>query len=117
MPQVHCGVCIPYHQESRIALTVAIAVLVRLDPDMPDTTDVEEWVRQIDDAIIRVFNGDAKTPIGVAISASLGDERQIPAHLVLHAALACPDHFERSQRQRPVRTVAEFDVPRGGITN
>ena len=117
MPQSRYFVTVPYREESRTALTVAVAVLVRLDAHTPTTTDVEAWVRQIDDALIRLFNGDETTPIGVAISASMRDEKQVPANLVLHAALACPDHFERSQRERPIRTVAEFDAPSGNITN
>jgi hypothetical protein len=117
MPQSRYFVTVPYREESRTVLAVAVAVLVRLDADTPTTTDVERWVRQIDDAMIRVFNGDERTPIGVAISASTRDEKQAPGNLILHAALACPDHFERSQRELPVRTVAEFDASRGGITN
>jgi hypothetical protein len=117
MPQSRYFVTVPYWEESRTVLTVAVAVLVRLDAQTPTTTDVEAWVRQIDEAMIRVFNGDETTPIGVAIRASTRDEKRVPANLILHAALACPDHFERSQRERPVRTVAEFDVPPGDITN
>jgi hypothetical protein len=64
-----------------------------------------------------VFGADERTPVGIAIRATERTDKQATANLILDAAVDCPAQFERSQDQRPVQTIAEFDTPRGGITN
>ncbi len=112
------AVVAPYREEDRTGVTIAVAVLLRIDGGrMPFAIDVEKWVQEIDAALIPVFSADETTPMGVAIRVSERDGKQIPANLILDAAVACPAHFERSQDETPARTVAHFDTPRGGITN
>jgi hypothetical protein len=64
--------------------------------------------------VLLFVNTRVRMERSLSVSAS---SLRIPGNLALHAALACPDHFERSQRERPARTVAEFDIPYGGVTN
>ncbi|MBI2358755.1 MAG: hypothetical protein HYV04_07580 [Deltaproteobacteria bacterium] len=99
-------------------VTVAVAVLVRLeDFRMPGKIDVERWVQQIDDKILPVFGADETAPVVIAIRATERSGKQIAANLILDAAVDCPAQFERSKEERPRRTIADYDAPRGDISN
>ncbi|MBI3049073.1 MAG: hypothetical protein HYY76_12270 [Acidobacteria bacterium] len=98
-------------------VTVAVAMLVRLQVRMPGKIDVERRVQEIDDKILEVFGADETAPVGIAIRATERSGKQIAANLILDAAVDCPAQFERSKEERPRRTIADFDTPRGGITN
>jgi hypothetical protein len=97
--------------------TIAVALLLRIEGQIPQLIDVERWVKEIDAAIIPLLGADANTPVGVAIRVSERSGKRIAEDLVLTAAVACPAQFERSRDERPTRTIANFDAPRGGITN
>jgi hypothetical protein len=88
-----------------------------LDGPIPSTIDVERWVQEIDRRILPVFSTDENTPVGIAIRATERTDKRTSANLLLDAAVDCPAQFERSQDERPVRTIADFDIPRGGIRN
>jgi len=107
----------PYHQKDGFGVTIAVALVLRLTGPIPPKIDVERWVQKIDDRILEVFGADANTPVGIAIRATERTDRQATANLILDAAVGCPAQFERSQDERPTRTLANYETPRGGITN
>jgi hypothetical protein len=108
------AVVAPYHQKDGFAITIAVALLIRIDGRTPFAIEIERWVQEIDDRILEVFGADENTPVGVAIRATERTDRQATANLILDAAVGCPAQFERSQDERPTCTIANFDTPSGG---
>ena len=114
----HSYIVAPYHQEEGSGVTIAIAIVLRLQGPIPSRIDdVEPWIHEIDKRILPVFGADENTPIGIAIRATDRTDKQSTANLILDAAVDCSAHFEGSRDERPTRTIADFDAPRGGITN
>ena len=113
----HSYIRAPYHQEDGSGVTIAVAIVLRVPGSIRSTIDVERWVHEIDKRIRRVFGADENTPVGIAIRASERTDKQTTANLILDAAVDCAAHFERSRDERPTRTIADFDTPRGGVTN
>jgi hypothetical protein len=106
------------HRQDRFGVTIAVAILVRLEGEsIPHKLEVERWVHEIDASIVQIFGADEHTPVGIAIRATERSGKIVAANLILDAAVSCPAQFERSQDERPTRTIADFDTPRGGITN
>jgi hypothetical protein len=107
----------PVHEPASEGVTIAVAMLIHLTGRaVPAKIDVDRWVQEIDDKILRVFNAEA-APVGIAIRATERAGKRIADSLILDAAIACPAQLERSQAERPVRTVAEFGTPKGDIAN
>lgn len=114
----HAFIAAPYHQEEDgSGVTIAVAIVLRLHGPIPSKIDVESWVQEIDKRILPVFGADENTPVGIAIRATERTDKQATANLILDAAVDCSAHFERSRDERPTRTIADFDTPRGGVTN
>jgi hypothetical protein len=107
----------PYHQKDGFGVTIAVAIVLRLDGRIPPKIDVERWVQEIDNVILPLFGADENTPVGIAIRATERTDKQATANLILDAAVDCPAQFERSQDERPTCTIANYDTPGGGITN
>ncbi len=104
-----------YHDEDQSGLTVAVALLVRVEGSIVDRFDVDRWVRALDATIRPMLGADANSPVGIAIRVTERSGKQVAENLVLDAAVACPTYFKRSQDE--ARTVAHYAMPRGGITN
>jgi hypothetical protein len=107
----------PYVVEDRSGITVAVAIVFRIDGPTPTKTDVEQWVRQLDAALPDLFGTDACSPVGVAIRVTERRGRGVEENLILDAAVDCPRHFKRAEDEQPTRTVVHFDAPPGNVTN
>ena len=107
----------PYYVEDQSGVTIAVAVLVRIQCPTPAASDVERWVKEIDAAIQPVFHVEADTPVGIAIRVTERSGKRIAEDLILDAAVDCPAFFRRAEEEKPTRTVAHVDKPQGGITN
>ena len=107
----------PYYVEDRFGVTIAVALVLRIEGRLPHKIDVERWVHEIDALIVPLFDADPETPVGIAIRVSERDGKRIAEDLILDAAVACPTYFERARDEREIRTIAHFDAPRGRVTN
>jgi len=96
-------------------VTVAVAILLRIEGPIPHRIEVERWVREIDVAIGPMLGAGESSPVGITIRFTERNDKRIAANLILDAAVACPSYFERSEVER--RTVAHFDAPPGAIAN
>src|SRR5258705_4226658 len=99
------AVVAPYHQKDGFGVTIAVAIVLRLDGPIPPEIDIKGWVQGIDDKILEVFGADENSPVGVAIRATERTDKRATANLILDAAVDCPAQFERSQDERPTRTI------------
>jgi len=113
----HAFTTAPYREEDGSGVTIAVAIVLRLPGPVRSAIDVERWVHEIDRRIRRVFGADEDTPVGMAIRATERTDKQTASNLILDAAVDCSTNFERARGERPTRTIADFDMPRGGITN
>jgi hypothetical protein len=104
----------PYHVQDRFGVTIAVAVLLRIDGSIR-AIDIERLAHDLETTLVPLLGADEETPMGIAIRAS--EQRGIAENLILDAAVACPSQFEHSQGDRPTRTVIHFGRPQGGITN
>lgn len=109
------GVIAPYYQEDPAGVTIAVAVLVRLEGPMVHESEIERWVHELDAALLLIFGGDENTPIGITIRATERTGKGIAEALMLNAAVACPAQLQRSTEEEPRRTIATFAKPEGGI--
>lgn len=107
----------PQHQAEGFGLTIAVAIVLRLHGPIPPKIEVDHWVHELEKNIVPVFGIDENTPVGIAVRATERTDKQATASLILDAAVACPAQFERSKEERPIRTIADFDAPKGSITN
>ena len=105
----------PHRKEDQIGVTIAVAVLVRIQGPTPDAIEVERWFHEIDATLGPILGADADSPVGIAIRSSERNGKEIAADLILNAALACPKYFARAQEEKPTRTVANFYEPPGGV--
>ena len=106
-----------YYAEDRTGVTIAVAVLVKIQGPTPTPSDVERWVKEIDAAIQPLFHVDADTPVGIGIRVTERSGKRIAENLILDAAVDCPASFRRAEAEKPTRTVAHFGKPQGDITN
>ena len=106
-----------YHVEDRTGVTIAVAVLLRIEGPMPSRLDIERWVEELDAAIQPIFHVETETPVGITIRVTERSGKRLEEYLILDAAVACPTYFRRAEEETPARTVAHLDRPRGGIVN
>lgn len=104
----------PVYEEDRCGVTIAVAVLLRIEGPRPAPIDIERWVREIDATLLPLFGADSGTSVGITIRASERSGARVAEDLILNAAVACPTYFRRSQDERPTCTVAHFGAPPGG---
>jgi hypothetical protein len=104
-------------EEEQFGLTIAVALLLRIEGRMPHRVDVERWARDLEAAIAPIFDVDAETPVGIALRVSERTSKGIAQDLILDAAVACPTYFERAQAERPTRTIAQYETKRSRVTN
>jgi hypothetical protein len=96
----------PYVQEDRSAgVTVAVAMLLRIQRERPTERDVEQWVKKIDAALAPVFGVDADTPVGITIRVTGKCGQRITEDLIFGAAEDCATYLRRAREEEPTRTV------------
>src|SRR6478672_2472189 len=106
-----------YHVEDRTGVTIAVAVLLRIQGPMPSRLDMERWVEELDAAIQPIFHVETETPVGITVRVTERSGKRLAEDLVLDAAVDCPTYFRRAEEECPTRTVAHLDKPSGGIVN
>jgi hypothetical protein len=94
-----------YDVEDR-PVTVAVAVLVRIQRPSPTQLDVEQWIKAIGAAMAPIFGVDAGMPAGITIRVTEQDGKGIAKDLILDAAADCPAYFRRAEGKTSTRLVA-----------
>jgi hypothetical protein len=107
----------PVYEEDRCGVTIAVAVLLRIEGPRPGPIDIGRWVHEIDATLLPLLGAKAETCVGITIRASERSGARVAEDLILNAAVACPTYFKRAQDETPTRTVAHFARPQGGVTN
>jgi hypothetical protein len=95
----------PSDVEHRV--TIAVAVLVRIQRPSPTQRDVEQWIKAIGAAMAPIFGVDAGMPAGITIRVTEQDGKGIAKDLILDAAADCPAYFRRAEGKTPKRAVAQ----------
>jgi hypothetical protein len=92
--------------EHRPGVTIAVAVLVRIQRPSPTQLDVEHWIKAIGAAMAPIFGVDAGMPAGITIRVTEQDGKGIAKDLILDAAADCPAYFRRAEGKTSTRAVA-----------
>jgi hypothetical protein len=93
----------PDDVEHRPGVTVAVAVLVRIQQPSPTQLDVEQWIKAIGAAMAPIFGVDAGMPAGITIRVTEQDGKGIAKDLILDAAADCPAYFRRAEGNTSTR--------------
>src|SRR4029077_6405764 len=103
---------VPYVQEDRSGgVTIAVAMLIRIQRERPTEGDVEQWVKKIDAAMAPVFGVDANTPMGITVRVAGKSGQRITEDLIFGAAEDCATCVLRAREEKP-RTVDDRRMTR-----
>jgi hypothetical protein len=94
-----------YYVDNR-PVTIAVAVLVRIERQAPTQLDVEHWIKAIGTAMAPILGVEAGMPAGITIRVTEQDGKGIAKDLILDAAAECPAYFRRAAAETPTRAVA-----------
>jgi hypothetical protein len=95
-----------YYVDNRSGVTIAVAVLVRIERQAPNQHDVERWIKAIAAAMAPIFGVEAGVPAGITIRVTEQDGKGIAKDLILDAAADCPAYFRRAEGETSTRAVA-----------
>jgi hypothetical protein len=93
------------HEDRSGGVTIAVAMLLRIQRETPTERDVEQWVQKIDAAMAPVFGADANSPVGITIRVAGKSGQRITEDLILGAAEDCATYVRRARQEEPTRTV------------
>ncbi len=100
------------HEDRSGGVTIAVAMLLRIQRETPTERDVEQWVQKIDAAMAPVFGADANSPVGITIRVAGKSGQRITEDLILGAAEDCATYVRRARGAEPTRTVHDHRTTR-----
>jgi hypothetical protein len=96
-----------YVDDNRSGVTIAVAVLVRIERQAPSQHDVERWIKAISAAMAPIFGVETAVPAGITIRVTEQDGKGIAKDLILDAAADCPAYFRRAEGETSTRAIAD----------
>src|SRR5262249_54949675 len=105
---------VPVVEEAQLGVTIAIAILLRIEGGWLGLTDVEQWKHDIEATLLPLLGANGTTPAGVAIRTSDRDRAGVAEALILNAAVDCQIYFTRARQEEPTCTVVHTAAPSEG---